>query len=514
MTRNPRAVIYTRISKDSEERGEGNARQEDDCRRLAERLGYDVVSVFPEYDTGASTASKKARPKYNAMVSAVKAGGIDVVLAYSLSRLTRQVREFLDLIDLHSQTGALIRTCVSGDPDLTTADGRATALTLATWDQAEAERTAERVRRAALQKAEQGHYTGKRPFGYQFATDDEGRVLTGSEKRLVVDPDEAAVIRECVRRVLSSEGLWSICKDLNRRGITTSTGARWQTQPLRRMLMRWTHAGYRKHQEFRNGKYIGQEHLYEAVWEAIIDRETHERVIAKLTDPARVSNKGDTALKYLLTWLVSCGACGQPMVGTKEYEYTVKGYQRVDGTRSPSRKRVYPAAYKCQHAGCMAVSRRMDVVDEFVEHSVVALLEAEGVEVLGGDQQAVTEAQERIEAIKARRSRLSDLALVPVEEGGLDDEQFRRQNAKLAADLKTEQDRLSAARPAEGFDEFTSKKASTVWADASVTRKRAVILALMQMTGLTISVDPVGSGVFSDSEASPYIGIRIDWDGG
>lgn len=231
MTTTQRAVIYARISRDSELLGEGVDRQELDCRALADRLGYDVVDVFADNDVSASTSSKKERPRYNAMVKAVRAGQADVIVAYSLSRLTRRVREFLDLVDLNRDTGVLFKTCVSGDPDLSTADGRAVALTLATWDQAESERTAERVRRSAADRAERGHYTGPRPFGYQFATDETGRVLTGRDRSLVVDPAEAAVIKESVRRVLKDEGLWSIMKDLNRRGVRTAAGGEWRSQP-------------------------------------------------------------------------------------------------------------------------------------------------------------------------------------------------------------------------------------------------------------------------------------------
>ncbi len=446
------------------------------------------------------------------MVGTVRARQADVVLAYSLSRITRRVAEFLDLIELHRESGVLFKTCVSGDPDLSAADGRASAITVATWDQAVAERTAERVRRAARQRAEAGHYTGRRPFGYQFAMDDAGRVLSGRHRTLVIDEIEASIIRECVRRVLAGESLWAITKDLNARGATTSTGAPWQTQTMRRMLLRWTHAGYRKHQEYRNRKWVGQQQIHEAAWEPIIDRETHERVIAKLTDPSRITNKGDTELKYLLTWIDMCGACGRPMVGVKGYIYTVKGYRRADGTQSPSRELHYHAKYTCAHQGCHGITRRMDVVDEFVERHIVALLEAEGIQVLGGDHAVVDEAQQRIEEIKAKKALLSDLVMTPASEGGMDEEQFRRQNARLSAQLEAEQARLRSARPADGFEEFTGDSAASAWANAPIENKRLVLRALIEMAGLKITVDKVGPGAFSAAGANPYMGIRVEWD--
>ena len=49
-------------------------------------------------------------------------------------------------------------------------------------------------------------------------------VSTVLPRTLAINPEEAAVIRECVDRVLAGQALWKICNDLNGRGITTSGG--------------------------------------------------------------------------------------------------------------------------------------------------------------------------------------------------------------------------------------------------------------------------------------------------
>jgi hypothetical protein len=298
--------------------------------------------------------------------------------------------------------------------------------------------------------------------------------------------------------------------DLNRRGITTSTGSTWQAQPLRRMLLRWLQAGYRKHQEYKEGGWAGPVRLYKGDWEPIIDEETHKRVVAKLTDPNRVSNRGDTELKYLLTWFAFCGLCGGRLVGAQEYTFMVQGYKRVDGTRSPSRPRTYSAKYTCQHPGCHGVSRRMEHVDEFVEAFVVGLLERDGVRVLGGDHAVATEAHERIEALKARRALLSDLLGIPEDDGGLDRQQFLRQNTALKAELDAEEARLRLAQPDSELMAFTGAGAAAAWAGADVVRKRAVLKALETMSGFKVTLDPIGPGAFSNAATSRYAGIRIE----
>lgn len=161
MTRDTtRAGIYCRISRDAEDEGLGVQRQEQDCRTLAARLGVEVAEVFVDNDISASTRSTKRRARYEDMLGAAERGDLDVVLAYSTSRLTRRPMEYVRLITLVEKRDTRIDTVVSGRVDLITADGRFIARTLANADAAEAERTAERVKRAALGRAENGEWHG------------------------------------------------------------------------------------------------------------------------------------------------------------------------------------------------------------------------------------------------------------------------------------------------------------------------------------------------------------------
>ncbi|WP_081416737.1 recombinase family protein [Arthrobacter castelli] len=498
------AAVYVRISRDSEADGLGVKRQESDCHALAKKLGWTVIDVYTDNDVSAS--KKKPRPAYEQMMRAVESRRIQAVVVWDVDRLTRKPRELEDWID-HADALGLQLASVGGEIDLANEQGRAMARMKGVFARLEAETTARRQRAKHKEMAEAGRYVGRRPFGYRFATDEKGVVLTGTQQRLVIDPAEAAVIKECVRRVLDGESLWSMTKDLNAREIRTAAGGEWQPQPLRRTLLRWTQAGYRKHQEFKDGHWTGPVQLFAAGWDAIIDRETHERVVARLTDPSRTTNKGDTELKYLLTWLVRCGECDRPMAGAKSYTYTVKGYKRVDGTRSPSKQRVYPAKYACPHSGCHGVNRRMDVVDGYIERHVVALLEVEGVRVLGGDQEVAAEARERIEAVEAKMALISDTWI----DGGLTQEQFHRQNARLMARLEGEQARLRAAQPADGLDDFAGVEAGVAWLTAGVERKRMVLRALIDLAGLRITIDKIGPGAFSATDSDPYKGIRVEW---
>ena len=66
-----RTAIYCRISKDRSGESLGVERQEQDCRQLAERLGWEVVGVYIDNDISASTKSRKHRPQYAEMLRLV-----------------------------------------------------------------------------------------------------------------------------------------------------------------------------------------------------------------------------------------------------------------------------------------------------------------------------------------------------------------------------------------------------------------------------------------------------------
>src|SRR5680860_1583635 len=115
MSRVKAAAVYRRISRDPDGLREGVTRQDEDTRVLAARLGLTVAEshVFEDNDIGASTLSRKSRPRYADMLEAARAGEFGAILAYSNSRLTRRPRELEDLLDIHDKHGVEIHTAVS-----------------------------------------------------------------------------------------------------------------------------------------------------------------------------------------------------------------------------------------------------------------------------------------------------------------------------------------------------------------------------------------------------------------
>jgi site-specific DNA recombinase len=299
-----RAAKYRRISDDREGRELGVERQDNDLDTLAGRQGLTIVADYMDNDIGASTRSKKPRPQYQQMLKDARAGKFDVILAYTSSRLTRRPRENEDLIDLAKDHGVRFVYVRSPEWDLNTADGREYARMAAARDAGESERIAERVSRAAKQRAERGEYHGGTvPFGFEGIKE-----LVRDRMRVVglrPHPQHSEWVKEGVERLLSGESLYSVCVDWNAKGRRSGPDARWFSSTLKRAVTTAAIAGYRE--------YDGQ--LYEAKWDAIVDRDDWQRLRDLLTAPARRSNfNNGNARKYALSGLVFCADCGHVMV--------------------------------------------------------------------------------------------------------------------------------------------------------------------------------------------------------
>lgn len=101
-----RAAIYARYSSDLSR----DASIEDQvrlCRQHAERLGWAVAEVFEDRAISGASA---IRPGYQAILAAVADGGVDIVLAEALDRLSRDQEDLAALQAMSARAAAAAPT--------------------------------------------------------------------------------------------------------------------------------------------------------------------------------------------------------------------------------------------------------------------------------------------------------------------------------------------------------------------------------------------------------------------
>jgi site-specific DNA recombinase len=330
------AAIYARISSDRDGDQLGVSRQVLDCEQLAERKGWKVVERYIDDDV--SAYSGRARPAYRRMLDDLKAGAVHAVVVWHLDRLHRQPKELEEFFEVCDAAGVRSLASVTGDVDLATDDGRFMARILGAVARKESDDKSRRIKRKALELAQAGLVSGggTRPYGFE-------------PDRKTIREEEAAVIRDCARRLLAGESLRSLCADLNERGIRTVTGAEWKTQTLRRLLMSGRVSGQREHHG---------ELLSKAEWPPIIRTAQTARIRALMNDPARRRNR--SARRYLLVRLLRCGLCGATLVSRP----------RDDGQRR------YICAKGPNYAGCGRIYILADELERFVVEAVLYRLDS------------------------------------------------------------------------------------------------------------------------------------------
>lgn len=396
------AVIYVRISQDRDGDGAGVARQESECRQLAERRGLRVGECFVDNDV--SAYGGRARPAYARLLERIREGGVSAVLAWHPDRLHRSLRdleEFIALIDRHA---VAVYTVVAGDVDLSTPIGRMIARQLGTFARYESEHRSERTAAALRQSALLGRWSGRRPYGYDLVRDEHGAPV--GDGRLIIVPHEARVVREAAKRVLAGETVYAVCRDLQGRGVPSPTGTTWRTPPLRSILVSPTPAGQR---EYR-GDVVAP-----GLWEPILTLEQHAALRQRLSDNRRTKGVRP-ARRYLLNGgLIVCGRCG----------VRLRTASRVGGAR------VYACIRSVDYDGCGRLSVRAAHVERHVFEQVVDHFGERNMRLLLGNPKAFHRELERRTLIETRMLELADMYAV----GDLSRSEWVTARAGLATQL-------------------------------------------------------------------------------
>ncbi len=422
--------------------------------------GWDIVRVHVDNDV--SAFSGKRRPGYERLLADVSAGAVDVVLAWHPDRLHRSPLELEEFIVAVEKGGVGVQTVTAGQWDLSTATGRFFARQLGGVARYESEHRGERLRAKLEQNATRGVTHGRATYGWraEYAPD--------KTRCDVVHEEEADVVRGIAGQLLAGESLRSITANLNARGVPSPRGGPWHKGMVRHLVLRERNAGLRVHR----GQVVGQ-----GTWEPILDPGTYEQVRAVLGDPARKTSTG-TAAQHLLSGIARCGVCGTPV--------------RVAWNRTVH-------SYRCSGRSC--VSRRKADVDELVSRVVVArLARPDAVDLFAPDTSDVRRAAaEEVQVLRARLDNAAD----DYADGKIDARQLERITARLRPAVATAEARARAVDDAPLLSDLLGvADVETAWRSLSLSRRRAVVEALMAVTIL-----PTRQGVRTFDPST----VRIEW---
>ncbi len=432
------------------------------------------------------------------MLADIRDGQIAAVVAWDLDRLHRRPIELEGFMALADERHLALAT-VSGDVDLSTAQGRLVARLKGSVAAHDIDQMKHRMRRAAVQRAEQGVPQWKRAFGYADG--------------YVADEITAPLVKEMYATVLAGGSLSGLARDLNARGEyawgqkwvkpkdehgNTIKSAevvcqrqRWSASTLSLFLRSPRNAGLRSHnREIVTGK-EGQP--VRGAWPALVDESTWRAVQSVLNAPGRAPGR-KTVSKHVLTGVLRCGrpGCGGYMSGSWVMLHLTgrkPGRRRADEPLGPlTGQSGHRIAYACKT--CRGCSVRAEHAEPAVRGMVASrLARPDAVDLLKAGHDEVETEGLRTE----RNALLAQIADAEAEydEGIIDGRRLagriERVRVKLA-DVEHRQQDDELRRVFVGMPLGTPEVEQLVM-ELSPDRLRAVLDVLA-----TITVLPVGKG--------------------
>ncbi len=274
-----RRAIYTRVSNDNGLDQEFNSLDapREACEACAESQTHEGWRPVPDrFDDGGFSGASLERPDLKRLLDLVDRGRIDVIVVCKVDRLTRSLADFAKLVE-RFDAGNVSFVSVTQSFNTTSSMGRLTLNMLLSFARFEREVTGERIRdKIAASKKRGIRVGGPVALGYRV-----------EERRLVVDPGEAATVRLIFDLYLAQGSLLKLLAELRERGVTTRRrayasgkivgGIPFTRGPLALLLENRICLGEITH---RGASYPGERH-------PVVDRDVFDRVQALLASNGR-----------------------------------------------------------------------------------------------------------------------------------------------------------------------------------------------------------------------------------
>ncbi|MFH1698653.1 MAG: recombinase family protein [Candidatus Omnitrophota bacterium] len=315
-------AIYTRVS--TSEGLEQEFTSLDNQRESAEsyiqsQKSEGWVTLQDKYDDAGYTGANTDRPALKKLMTDIKEGKINCVLVYKVDRLSRSLLDFSQLLEFFDKNNVAF-VSVTQHFNTNTSMGRLTLNILLSFAQFEREIISERTRDKMGAAKKKGKWIGGRPpLGYD---------LDRINHKLLVNKEEAKLVKEIFKLYLEKHSLLSVAIALNEKGYKTKTFTTLKGEKLG--SVKFTSMSIQ--QTLRKVLYIGKvsyhSKIYDGEQERIISDDVFKKAQEMLTENRREKKTNSTTKNIgLLSHILYCKACNSSMYlaysrkGKYRYQY-------------------------------------------------------------------------------------------------------------------------------------------------------------------------------------------------
>jgi len=372
-----RVAAYARVSTDNQEQELSYDEQISHYTQfIKSNSDWKFVNVYA--DDGVSATRTAKRDGFNQMMEDAEAGKIDRIYTKSISRFARNTVDCLNAIRKLNDLNIPVIFEKEG-VDTSKTSGEFFVTILAAMAQQESESLAANVKLGLEYRNQRGKVAVNHEWFLGYTKDEEGK--------LIIDPQEAAVVKRIYKEFLDGSSLAMIKKSLEADGILNGAKhAKWHVSNIKQILTNEKYIGDALLQktvtvstvQHKRKKNEGSQKQYyvENNHEAIISKDIFARTQEELIRRANLT-KGSGKTKrvysgrYALTGVVFCGDCGDvyrriPWYIHGRIEYNWRCVNRVEnGTEACMGRNVKEK--DLQEAIVNAVNRTFKVEHDFID---------------------------------------------------------------------------------------------------------------------------------------------------
>lgn len=326
-----RVAAYCRVSTDTDEQATSYEAQIEHYEDyIKKNPAWEFAGIYA--DDGISGTNTKKREEFNRLIEDCMAGKIDMVVTKSISRFARNTLDCLNYIRQLKDKNIAVFFEKEGINTLD-AKGEIMLTIMASLAQQESQSLSQNVRIGLQYRYQQGkvQVCTNRFLGYD--KDEEGK--------LIINPEEAEVVKRIFREYLEGKSYYEIGKGLSADGIKTAAGNDfWLASTLRKILRNEKYIGdallqktittdFLTKKRVEN-KGIAPQYYVEGSHEAIIPKELYMMVQEEMVRRANLkTGTGKRRVysgKYALSSIVVCAHCGDVFQRT---HWNIRGRKKV-----------------------------------------------------------------------------------------------------------------------------------------------------------------------------------------
>ena len=299
------AAAYIRVSTDNQTELSPDS-QIKEIRKYAKQHGYIVPNEYIFRDDGISGRRAEKRPEFIRMIAIAKQkpAPFCAVLLWKFSRFARNQEESIFYKGMLSRNNVEVKSI--SEPILDGPFGSLIERIIEWFDEFYSINLSGEVKRGMTERVERGGAVSIPAFGYDIV-----------DKKYVVNPETAPIVRQIYADYLSGMGALQIAHKLNNLGVRTTRGNLWENRTVDYILrnpvyigkIRWNPNGRtRRNYDDPNIMIVDGQH------EPIIDEDSFNKVQAvyEVNQKRHARYAHDTGKKYMymLHGLVKCSDCG------------------------------------------------------------------------------------------------------------------------------------------------------------------------------------------------------------